>query len=79
MLHFQYIITYFNTFLHVDISAPYSHGQKHKYNAKKPTLVGSFKVPTKTQVNTSPPQSHNLNPTLTKPCICHQADRRIGT
>ena len=55
--------------------ATYCHGQKHK---KNPTLVGSFKVTTKTQLNTKSPQRHNLNPTLTKTCIFHRADRPVG-
>ncbi len=55
--------------------AAFCHGQKHK---KNPTLVGSFKVPTKTQLYTNSPQSHNLNTTLTKTFNFHQVDRQIG-
>ncbi len=48
---------------------------KHKKNL---TLIGSFKVPTKTQVNTKFPQSHNLNPILAKICVFNRGDTASG-
>ncbi len=45
---------------------------------EKPNPVGSFKVSSKTQVNTKSPQSYNLNPTLTKTCVFHRVAGRLG-
>jgi hypothetical protein len=44
-----------------------------------PNLVNFSKLPTKTQLNTKFPQSHNLNPTMTKTCIFHRVDHLVGT
>jgi hypothetical protein len=46
---------------------------------KNHTLVSSFKVPTKTQVDTKSPQSHKTNLTLTKTCVFHRVGCRVYT
>jgi hypothetical protein len=65
----------FNTCLCIHICGLYTVMGK---NTSKSYPSWLFKVPTKTQLNANSPQSHNLNPTLTKTRIFHRVDHRVG-
>jgi hypothetical protein len=74
----HYSIFLINIYILVSVGHILTCAKTQVKRKKNPTLLGSFKVSSKTQVNTKSPQSYNLNPTLTKTCVFHQVAGRLG-
>jgi hypothetical protein len=74
----HYSIFLINIYILVSVGHILTWAKTQVKRKKNPTLLGSFKVSSKTQVNTKSPQSYNLNPTLTKTCVFHRVAGRLG-
>jgi hypothetical protein len=74
-IHYYIFLIHVLVFVGTILSLPETQVTRKKNH----TLVSSFKVPTKIQVDTKSPQSHKKNPTLTKTCVFQRVGCRVYT